>query len=158
MRDSLKEHIEANSEDFEIYPFEGNDWNKIANKLDPPKAKYKGLAFGIAASLAVILITSVLVSNPSISTENEVAEIEGFYKKEIDQKVTLVRSQIGDAPILEDLEEMDQIFAELKADLDENVDNEEVISAMMDNYRLKLQILEEILTELEKEKSAEEVL
>ena len=50
---------------------------------------------------------------------------------------------------------MDQVFAELKTDLEENVDNEEVITAMMENYRLKLQILEEILVELEKEKREE---
>ena len=52
---------------------------------------------------------------------------------------------------------MNAAFSELKADLKDNVDNEEVVTAMMENYRLKLQILEEILKELEKERS-EEVL
>ena len=62
-----------------------------------------------------------------------------------------MRSHLGDTRILEDLAVMDQAFAELKADLRDNVDNEEVIAAMMENYQLKLQILEEILNELEKE-------
>ena len=83
--------------------------------------------------------------------------MENYYEGEINKKVTLIKGQLEDDQILKDLEEMDAVFADLKADLNENVDNEEVIMAMMENYRLKLQILEEILNELEKEKS-EEVL
>lgn len=154
MRDSLKDHIDANTEDFGLYPFDTSDWNKIANKLDPPKRKHKGWLMGIAASIAVILISSILmVSNTSTSAPNEVAEMEGFYQEAINQKITLVKDQLKDDRILNDLEAMDAAFSELKSDLDENVDNEEVVMAMMDNYKLKLQILEEILTELEKEKS-----
>lgn len=156
MRDSLKEHVQANSEDFEIYPFESNDWNKIANRLDPPKPRYRGLMMGIAASLAVIFISIILVStNSSNQPVNELAEMEGFYQEAINQKITLVKHQLGDDRILMDLQAMDEAFAELKGDLNENVDNEEVIMAMMENYRLKLQILEEILSELEKENSDE---
>jgi hypothetical protein len=63
----------------------------------------------------------------------------------------LVKNQLDDDRILEDLNAMDDAFADLKSDLEDNVDNEEVIMAMMENYRLKLQILEEILSKLEKE-------
>ena len=153
MRDSLKEHIESNAEDFEIYPYEANDWNKIANKLDPPKPRYRGWMLGVAASLAVIFITSVLVLNSTAdNAPNEIAEIEGYYEEAINHKIGLVKNQLDDPSILEDLQAMDEAFAELKSDLNENVDNEEVIMAMMENYQLKLKILEEILVELEKEK------
>ena len=63
----------------------------------------------------------------------------------------LVKSQVKDPRVIEDLEAMDKAFAELKGDLEDNVDNEEVVAAMMENYQLKLRILEEILSELEKE-------
>ncbi len=153
MRDSLKEHIESNAEDFELYPFDANDWNKIADKLDPPKRRYRGWLLGVAASLAVIFISSVLVmSNSQGAPTNEVAEMEGFYEEAINEKISLVKNHLDDDRILEDLNAMDEAFAELRSDLSENVDNEEVVMAMMENYQLKLQILERILSELEKEK------
>ena len=156
MRDSLKEHIESNAEDFEVYPLDSNDWNKIADKLDPPKRHYRGWLLGVAASLAVIFISSVLVISTSKDVpNNELAEMEGFYEEAISQKISLVKNHLQDDRILQDLSAMDEAFAELKSDLDENVDNEEVVMAMMENYQLKLRILEEILTELEKEKSEE---
>lgn len=156
MRDSLKEHIESNAEDFEVYPLDSNDWNKITDKLDPPKRHYRWWALGVAASFAVIFISSVLVLSTSENVAtNELTEMESFYEEAISQKVTLVKSHLQDDRILQDLSAMDEAFAELKLDLDENVDNEEVVMAMMENYQLKLRILEEILTELEKEKGEE---
>lgn len=155
MQDNFKEYVESNIETFESYPFDvDKGWEGVANNLDPVPKKRSEWFFGIAASLAVILLTTFLVlssSNPGIP--NEVAEIEGYYEEAINQKISLVKNQIDDDRILSDLEAMDHAFMELKADLNENVDNEEVIMAMMENYRLKLQILEEIIEELEKEKS-----
>jgi hypothetical protein len=59
--------------------------------------------------------------------------------------------------IIEDIniefEELDQVFDELKADLRDDAANEEVVEAMIQNYRIKLEILEEILIQL---KSADE--
>ena len=40
------------------------------------------------------------------------------------------------------------LFKSLKEDLKDNADNEEVVFAMIQNYRLKLDILEEILLQL----------
>ncbi|MEQ8628908.1 hypothetical protein [Ekhidna sp.] len=160
MRDSLKEHIENSREEFEIYPFDSDkDWGNLSGKIKQggPQRRNPWQIAGIAACFALIIVGSVFVLNNQQSGSNEVAELENYYEGEINQKVTLIKNQLEDDLILKDLEEMDAAFADLKDDLDENVDNEEVITAMMENYRLKLQILEEILNELEKEKS-EEVL
>ena len=48
-----------------------------------------------------------------------------------------------------ELTELDYVFRELKEDLNDNADNEEVVVAMIQNYRLKLEILEDILMQLE---------
>ena len=85
------------------------------------------------------------------SESDELSEVENFYQNEINYKISLVRNQLEDPSILEDLQLMDQAFSELKADLKDNVDNEEVVAAMMENYQLKLRILEEILKELDQE-------
>ena len=54
-----------------------------------------------------------------------------------------------------DMVELDKVFEELKNDLKDNSDNEEVIEAMIQNYRFKLQMLEEILLQLNKSKNSE---
>ena len=51
--------------------------------------------------------------------------------------------------LIEDFTEMDKAFLELKEDLKDDVDNEEVVEAMINNYRLKLKILERIMIEIE---------
>ena len=55
-----------------------------------------------------------------------------------------------------DLVELDEVFEELKNDLKDDSDNEEVIEAMIQNYRLKLQILNEMLEQLNKANKDEE--
>ena len=159
MRDNLKDHIENFKEDFELYPFDSDkEWTKLSKKIKPENEKRDPWKIaGIAACIAAIVIGTVFYMNPSDKGGNEIAELEQFYNGEINQKITLIKGQLEDDHILQDLEDMDAAFAELKADLNDNVDNQEVVSAMMENYRLKLQILEEILNELEKEKR-EEVL
>lgn len=159
MRDSLKEHIDNSREHFELYPFDGDrEWVKIAKKIKPNgEQRNPWKIASIAACVAAIIGGTIFFMSPSTSKGNEIAELEQFYNGEINQKITLIKGQLEDDYILQDLEDMDAAFVELKADLKDNVDNQEVISAMMENYRLKLQILEEILNELEKEKR-EEVL
>jgi Ni,Fe-hydrogenase III component G len=49
--------------------------------------------------------------------------------------------------------ELDNIFKELKHDLKDNAANEEVLQAMIQNYRIKLEILTEILEQLNKSKN-----
>jgi len=152
MSDKLKNYIENNQEDFEVYPFDADaGWADISGKVTPQVKKWPVWKSISVAACLLLMATGVAVQFSGSQTE-ELTEIESYYESEISYKTSLVKSQIGDPTILQDLEAMDQAFSELKADLKENVDNEEVILAMMENYQLKLQILEEILGELEKEK------
>lgn len=151
MLDNLKDHIENQREDFEIYPFDGEaGWEQISKKITPEKKWPVWKLASVAACMVLVAFGSIYQMNVS-ETQETLSEVERYYESEINHKISLVRSQLEDPSILEDLEAMDQAFAELKADLKDNVDNEEVLAAMMENYQLKLRILEEILGELEKE-------
>ncbi|MEM6829267.1 MAG: hypothetical protein AAGA66_02020 [Bacteroidota bacterium] len=154
MQDNLKDYVRSDPESFESYSFDvESGWEQVAEKIVPDN-KRNFWAFGIAAGFTILLLTSFLVwSTTKTNVPNEIAEMEGYYQEEINHKISLVKNQLEDDQVLADFAHMDQAFAELKADLDENVDNEEVVIALMDNYRLKLKILEEILEELDKEKS-----
>jgi hypothetical protein len=94
----------------------------------------------------------MLFTRHASTIPNEVSEMERYYQREINQKISLIQEEESGSAILSDLEMMDAAFAELKNDLKDNIDNEEVVAAMMENYRLKLEILEQIVIELEKEK------
>ncbi|NQZ75579.1 MAG: hypothetical protein HRT61_05625 [Ekhidna sp.] len=158
MRDSLKERINNSREEFDLYPFDSDkEWLEVAPLLAQKKSSKTFRFIGIAALLTLILGFGFLLSFQSDTENSELAEMENYYDGAINQKISLIKNQIDDDSILEDIEEMNIAFSELKADLKDNVDNEEVVTAMMENYRLKLQILEEILKELEKERG-EEVL
>ena len=60
---------------------------------------------------------------------------------------TIVREEIQD-----ELKELDKEFRELKEDLKDNADNEDIIAAMIQNYRLKLGILQDMMIQLQQDK------
>ena len=152
MLDKLKEHIDHHREGFELYPFDQESgWSELAGKV-APKSEQQPVWKWLAIASCVLLVAwgSLHLYRP-LQGHQELSEVERFYESEINHKISLVRSQLDDPSILADLEAMDNAFAELKADLREDVDNEEVVLAMMQNYQLKLKILEEILLALEQE-------
>ena len=61
---------------------------------------------------------------------------------------TMVREEIQ-----EELKDLDMEFRELKEDLKDNADNEEIIAAMIQNYRLKLSILQDMMMQLQEDNS-----
>ena len=60
-----------------------------------------------------------------------------------------------DPVIQAEFQMLDSAYVELKNDLKDNVDNEEVINAMIQNYRIKLQILEQILDNIQSNEDKE---
>lgn len=90
----------------------------------------------------------------------ELQEVEHYYSAEIDRKMeelskfTSTDSELKQ-DITTDMDELDQAYDELKDDLKEAVATEEIIEAMVQNYRLKLQILEQMLQQI-KERNGEE--
>jgi len=153
MLDNLKDHIANQRDDFDTYPFDpANGWKELSKHIKKKEDKWsKWKILSAAACLLLVAIGSYYYSSSTPAISSELSEVQQYYTAEIDAKIMLVKSQIKDPRVIEDLEAMDEAFAELKGDLKDNVDNEEVIAAMMENYQLKLRILEEILNELEKE-------
>ena len=58
--------------------------------------------------------------------------------------------------IQNELKELDKEFRLLKEDLKDNADNEEIIAAMIQNYRLKLSILQDMMFQLQEVKKEKE--
>ena len=54
------------------------------------------------------------------------------------------------------MEELDEVYDELKEDLKDNASNPEVIEAMILNYKVKLEILEDLLEQLKAKENQDE--
>jgi hypothetical protein len=80
-------------------------------------------------------------------------ETEAYYTKVVDQKMKELKPVMANCPALAeelqvDMTELDSVYADLKKDLKENMANQEVIEAIIENYRLKISILEDLLKEV----------
>ena len=83
----------------------------------------------------------------------ELKEAELYYSSVIEEKLEEIEPMLVEHPgmdeeINKDLSELDSIYNELKTDLMDNIATEEVVQALIQNYRMRIDILEEILNEL----------
>ena len=83
---------------------------------------------------------------------NEYAELEDYYRRDISAKQEKLASFASqNDPVLDDLAQLDNMMAELKHEL-ANVpegNREQVIRAMIDNYKAKTAILEKVLEHIQ---------
>jgi hypothetical protein len=94
-------------------------------------------------------------SNPQLY--NTLMEAEYYYTAQIGkEKEKLYHLTAGNSIVREEiqdeLKELDIEFRELKEDLKDNADNEDIITAMIQNYRLKLRILQDMMLQLQQDK------
>jgi len=81
------------------------------------------------------------------------SEAEAYYTNLVNQKLDELKPVIANCPSIQeelnyDMSELDSVYIDLKKDLKDNMANQEVIEAIIENYRLKVSILEDILSEL----------
>jgi hypothetical protein len=81
-------------------------------------------------------------------------EAEAYYTNLVNQKLNELKPIMDNCPSLQeelnfDMSELDSVYSELKADLKDNMANQEVVEAIIENYRLKISILEDLLKEME---------
>jgi len=158
MQDSLKKMVDARRASFETYDLDIDlEWDRLSGKLKKgTKPQTWKWVMSIAASLLIIGgFISLNVFSDS-HQHSELSEAEFYYERMIDAKLVQVKSKVNDPVLLADIAQLDQAFVELKKDLSDNLDNEEVIMAMMENYQLKLRILERILQEIEEDEKDDE--
>lgn len=175
MKDSLEEYIKNNRESFDLHEPSPEIWNRISNKSDKNNfSKYTWLS--IAASVLVIISVSIFyyslnnqntinkisasIDSTQYSLPTEIQEAEVFYTTLINKKMLELGSlENSDQELMTDVNndfsQLDSIYIDLKKELNSNVANEELIEAMIQNYRTKLSILEELLTTIQSKNIAQ---
>ncbi len=178
MMDKLEKFIIENRDDFNIYEPSPAVWDKIQKSTKQQKVKKLNLKTIVwrAAIIIVIFASAFMFSEYLHQGENilsnrrkdrkiekipQLAEAEAYYTSMVNDKLKEINTYFGDNPdvkkeIQEDLSELDSMYEDLKNDLYDNIATQEIVEAMIQNYRLKLEILEDILNELtEQDKTIE---
>jgi hypothetical protein len=174
--DRLEEHIRKNREDLDIYNPSSGIWKNISRRLKKEKLPVNQW-LSIAAMIVVILGTAVLFfklgnrrmdisieksSNSRFVQENpQLKETEIYYNNLVNSLYREATPLLTGNPEIEkeldsDLSQLDSICLDIKKDLRDNVANQDVVEALIQNYRIKIRLLEDMLTILKEEKNDQE--
>ncbi len=173
--DKLEKFVLDHKDQFNDLEPDPGLWNKI--QPEEPKVRkinWSGIAWRVAA-VVIIFVSSYyfhdymdsrregsLMEQTQMSQDMEgieelqvLKDAEAYYTSMINTKEEQIIQLLGDNKkvmdeIMDEMNELDNIYVQLKNDLKDDVANEEIIEAMVQNYRMKLFILEDILNQLQK--------
>ncbi len=164
-QNSFDDFIMRNREAFDSQMPSDQLWDRIASEVNVSQSGKRQLWFMHAKRYAAVAVVFLSVSiglytvffsstdgedlQASVMSK-EINDVSYFYETEIERKRAQVIALTAETPAIKeevemDFEALDIALVELKADLNDDVSNSEVLTAMIQNYRLKLQILEQIL-------------
>lgn len=100
------------------------------------------------------------IDSKNDSLNNELRQLKAYYASRIEQRKNEIFIFTAGNPKIEkdisvEMNQLDSAYKVLRIDLKDNIDNSEVVSAMIQNYRIRLEILESILEQLKKADSHE---
>lgn len=171
MEDKFEKFISENRDQFDFRePYPGI-WKKIEANIRPKKHLNLRIIISRAAAVLLIFAASYAVNefvhrhrHNRMETEKkrpsqkeiaipELQEAEAYYSGLIDKKLEEVKPILANCPSLEkelqiDMTELDSVCLDLKKDLKDNIANQEVIDAIIENYRMKIAILEDLRKEI----------
>jgi hypothetical protein len=166
--DKLEEHIRKNREDLDRYSPPKGIWRKIRRELGNDKPLLRQW-ISIAAMIVVILGSAIVLFRPeyrwsdrSTQRNNEdnltqitpqLKETEVYYNNLVNSLYREAAPLLTNNPDIKkelntDMSHLDSICTDLKKDLKDNISNQDVVEALIRNYRIKIQILEDMLTVL----------
>jgi hypothetical protein len=174
MEDRFEKFIRENREEFDFREPDPLVWNKIESGIRPRHGIGWKTIISRAAVVFLIFTASYMVHElidngghilaGKRSQEKsakkiiipELQEAELYYSGLVSERLEEVKPILASCPGVEkelnsDMSELDSLYTALKADLNDNIANQEVIEAIIENYRLRIAILEELLAELKPE-------
>lgn len=171
MSDQLEDFVSKHREQFDPHEPDPAVWLKIRPTETVRREHGRLRWLKVAAAVAVIFAGSAAgiyflagghgETKPyGMELPREIQETEQYYGRLLTQRFDDLRPYLTKDPVAgemlkSDMDELDAAYEELKDDLKDNVSNPEVIEAMILNYRVKLELLEDLLHQL-KEKETQD--
>jgi hypothetical protein len=163
-KDRLKEFVDQHKSTMDIHDAPEMDWKfvvKTSNKKEEKVIRLTTVLRWAVASVVIIIAGNVLFwvyNSKSLSVvqakadeitpielfqvSDEIAEIEFYYSSQIKDALVQVEDLGYSDELKTQLNLLDTEYMNLKKELNNNLDNELVIYQMIENYRLKLELLE----------------
>lgn len=166
MENKFEKFVREHREDFDFREPDPKLWAKIEKNIKPRRIITWRIVASRAAAIVLIFIASYAVheylGNRTIKLAQkkhhtkeeiiipELQEAEIYYSGLINEKLRAAEPILTNCPVIEkelktDLAQLDSIYNDLKKDLKDNIANQEVIEAIIENYRLRIALLEELL-------------
>ena len=166
--DKLEEHISQNRGALDRYSPQAGVWKRIRKEIKKEKSM-KRQWIGIAAMIIVILGTAIVLFRPvyrwsdSNSRKNnnerlslldpQLKETETYYNCLVNSLYKEATPLLTNNPEIKkelntDLSHLDSICVDIKKDLKDNIANQDVVEALIQNYRIKIRILKDMLETL----------
>lgn len=174
--DKLEEHIRKNRDDLDRYIPSSDIWKMIRRRLIKEKSPIIRWV-SIAAMVVVILGTALVFlrqgndwqvnknnagNNDGQSQGNpQLKETEIYYNNLVNSLYREATPLLTGHPEIKkelttDISQLDSICSDIKKDLKDNVANQEVVEALIQNYRIKIRLLEDMLTILKENEGNQE--
>jgi len=175
-KDRLEQFIAENRDQFDLYDPGEKTWDGISKRIQKHRRSPRWRTILWRAAAVIIIFTLSFFVHDYLQRHDiltgkrvkriqpveipELQEAEIYYANLVDEKIREIEPLLEDHPELgnelkNNLEELDSIYAELQKDLIDNIANDEVVEAMIQNYRLKLDILEDLLDYLQETSKSE---
>ena len=170
MSDRLEEFVKQHREQFDQHEPDPSIWLKInPGNQSAAKERRPMRWLRIAAAVAMIFAGSTagiyFLTGEGIEADRhsselylEILETEQYYSQIVSDRYKELKPFLVSNPgakemLSTDMEELDEVYEELKEDLKDNASNPEVVEAMILNYRVKLEILEDLLIQLKEKEN-----
>lgn len=177
MSDKLKNYIADNEEHFDSAPTSGHferfrklqDKQELVNVKPLSRKTSTNLIVNVAAITVLFLGLGWMLfnlgkiqgaqefteTNQNNSISTELLEAEFFFTEQVNQKKKEVLAfsspeNQDTKQIMEELKKLELQYLDLKDELSLNQDNPLIINAMIENYRIRLSVLERLLKQLKK--------
>ena len=167
----LEKQIQLNRQKFDTQEPPSGHMERFGHKLyhQPSRSLFSRIPYALKAAVVLLLValSSILIYEqariyyanqrvfPIQEISNEFEEAEVYYTSLIKNKYQEINRLNTEDPkqkemLLSELEEMDKLFHSLQKDFQSNPNDQRVIHAMISHYQLKLEVMSEIISQLEK--------
>lgn len=174
--DKLKKIIDENRDWFDEEPASDRIWDNVNKRLDKnePRMVPLKMVLQYAAAAVVVICVSIYFLIPPNNLENiadhntpnekeyllaslspEYAEVEHYYLSRIHFTMNELKGYNPDEELIQAVQDLDEEYKRLSEEINEQVNRDEIIEAMIENYRLKLYLLEQILESMKENNETE---
>jgi len=159
-RPSVEDFIRNHRAEFDDLKAPAGLWQQIDRRN--PRVHYLWKWSAVAAS-ALLLVSLGFIfgtrfqAGPDIAGWKEYQETEQYYESRIQAKMDKIKTLAVSDEVMADIQVLDDVYQQLKTQLleDPNADTQVLLSAMIRHQQQKLEIMEKILTRVDKYKTNE---